>query len=99
LLRASVACALLAFVPAAAAHPQAGLGAFRVLPFLGPGFPGLPQTAHSTRQAALSPGPASVRVIGCADPGGGFNADVVAHRGYAYLGSWGNASGASSCPS
>jgi hypothetical protein len=30
-----------------------------------------------------------VRVLGHADPGVGFNADVVAHRGYAYLASWG----------
>lgn len=33
----------------------------------------------------------NVRTIGHADPGGGFNGDVVAHRGYAYLGSWGTA--------
>jgi hypothetical protein len=31
-----------------------------------------------------------VRVLGHADPGG-FNADVVAHGRYAYMGSWGNA--------
>lgn len=29
------------------------------------------------------------KTIGHADPGTGFNADVVAHRGHAYLGSWG----------
>jgi hypothetical protein len=38
-----------------------------------------------------------VRVLGHADPGGGFHADVVAHKGYAYLGSWG--AGAGRCPS
>lgn len=31
----------------------------------------------------------NVVVVGHADPGGGFNADVVAHRNFAYLGSWG----------
>lgn len=31
-----------------------------------------------------------VQVISHIDPGTGFNADVVAHRGYAYLGSFGN---------
>jgi hypothetical protein len=38
-----------------------------------------------------------VRLIGHADPGGGFHADVVAHKGFAYLGSWG--AGAARCPS
>lgn len=32
-----------------------------------------------------------VVTLGNADPGGGFNGDVVAHKGYAYLGSWGTA--------
>jgi hypothetical protein len=36
-------------------------------------------------------------VVGNADPGGGFHADVVAHRGHAYLGSWG--AGSARCPS
>jgi hypothetical protein len=31
----------------------------------------------------------NVQVLGHADPGLGFNADVVAHRGFAYLASWG----------
>jgi hypothetical protein len=31
----------------------------------------------------------NIRVLGHADPGGGFNGDVVAHGGFAYLGSWG----------
>jgi hypothetical protein len=31
----------------------------------------------------------NVQVLGHVDPGLGFNADVVAHRGYAYLASWG----------
>jgi hypothetical protein len=31
----------------------------------------------------------SLKVLGHTDPGTGFNADVFAHLGYAYLGSWG----------
>lgn len=38
-----------------------------------------------------------VTVLAHADPGGGFHADVVAHRNHAYLGSWG--AGAARCPS
>jgi hypothetical protein len=38
-----------------------------------------------------------VRLLGHADPGGGFHADVFAHGGHAYLGSWG--AGAARCPS
>lgn len=34
--------------------------------------------------------------LGHVDPGGGFNADVVAHEGVAYLGSWGTGG---NCPS
>ena len=47
---------------------------------------------HVSVAADRSP-PASsgnVRVLGHADPGTGFNADVVAHDGFAYMGSWGN---------
>lgn len=65
------------------------------------GFPG---------EAVGEPGPApepaprakatNVELLGHVDPGGGFNADVVAHRGFAYLGSWGNsAEGGIFCPS
>jgi len=52
------------------------------------------------------PGPAPARAtgagstrlepIGHADPGGGFNGDVVAHKDVAYLGSWGTTG---ACPS
>jgi hypothetical protein len=38
-----------------------------------------------------------VRVLGHADPGGGFHGDVFAHDRHAYLGSW--AAGAARCPS
>lgn len=37
------------------------------------------------------------RVVGHADPGGGFHADVFAYANHAYLGSWG--AGAARCPS
>lgn len=40
-----------------------------------------------------------VEVLGHADPGGGFHADVVAHRGFAYLGSWGAGTSGAFCPS
>jgi hypothetical protein len=45
------------------------------------------RSAHAHR-AALHPR-SSVELLSHVDPGTGFNADVVAHRGYAYLGSWG----------
>jgi hypothetical protein len=48
------------------------------------GQPGAPGAAPAGLAGAT---PATV--VGHADPGGGFNADVVAHDGYAYLGSWG----------
>lgn len=48
-------------------------------------------------QQVSEAGGEGVRVLGHADPGGGFHADVVAHKGFAYLGSW--AAGASRCPS
>lgn len=43
------------------------------------------KTSHRTRPALEK----RVTVLGHADPGLGFNADVVAHRGFAYLASWG----------
>ena len=59
------------------------------------GFPGKSlhesgQVAEETpsRESALAQQRKTV-VVGHADPGGGFNADVVAHRGFAYLASWG----------
>jgi len=33
--------------------------------------------------------PRTLRLLAHVDPGGAFNADVFAHRGFAYLGSWG----------
>jgi hypothetical protein len=43
--------------------------------------------AHAQQtQSQTTPG---VTVLGHIDPGTGFNADVVAHDGYAYLASWG----------
>jgi hypothetical protein len=50
--------------------------------------------AGASGAAAESSG---VRVLGHADPGGGFHADVVAHGNHAYLSSWG--AGAARCPS
>ena len=54
------------------------------------GFPGR-LTRGMAAELLASPQSVSknVNVIGHADPGGGFNADVVAHRNHAYLGSWG----------
>ena len=53
---------------------------------------------HGADAAQAEPGESEgVRVLGHADPGGGFHADIVAHKGYAYLGSWG--AGAARCPS
>ena len=77
--------ALLAFaaVPVLA-HPEYGGG-------LGPyeGFPG--QLGDPGAAPPESPRASSknINILGHADPGGGFNGDVVAHRGFAYLGSWG----------
>ena len=59
------------------------------------GFPGkLIRTSESLSVETLSSEAAlakrrNVIVVGHADPGAGFNADVVAHRQHAYLGSWG----------
>lgn len=82
---------------AATAHPERNLNGFPgpaivsgPLAGLGLAVPGLTSSAATSTNTTL---------VGHADPGGGFNADVVAHRGYAYLGSWGNASSAARCPS
>lgn len=59
------------------------------------GFPGQSlRAANGLEAEAISAEAAlakrrNVIVVGHADPGGGFNADVVAHRSFAYLGSWG----------
>jgi hypothetical protein len=55
---------------------------------------GLMRAAGSGSHAATAAKPPKakskhVRVLGHIDPGGGFNADVVAHRKFAYLASWG----------
>jgi hypothetical protein len=51
-------------------------------------------TGGAGAEAAESEG---AKLVGHLDPGGGFHADVVVHRGTAYLGSWG--AGAARCPS
>lgn len=59
------------------------------------GFPGkflregVMQAAESLSKEAVLAKQRNVVVVAHVDPGGGFNADVVAHRGFAYLGSWG----------
>jgi len=67
------------------------------------GFPGELQPGQPGPPPPASPRASSknVKVIGHVDPGGGFNADVVAHQGFAYLGSWGNSAGGAGafCPS
>ena len=56
-----------------------------------------PGTARdATLAAAESSG---VEVLAHVDPGGGFNADVVAHDDHAYLGSWGTFGPRRFCPS
>jgi len=62
-------------------------------------FPGVPLAAPPAGGALAYSRSHGVRVLGHADPGGGFNADVVAHRGFAYLASWGTpASDVHFCP-
>lgn len=80
----SAALALLISSGPAAAHPNEFELRIRVNLGLAPGQAGPP--------ALLSPRASSrnVETIGHANPGG-FNGDVVAHKGYAYLGSWGTA--------
>ena len=51
---------------------------------------GLRERPHAARDAARARATADrVKVLGHADPGGGFNADVFAYREFAYLASWG----------
>jgi len=85
LLIAAVAAIALLAAPASARKPQGhdidlGILRFAQEP---PGPPG-PAPAPSPRSKSKG-----VRVLAHADPGGGFNGDVVAHRGFAYLASWG----------
>jgi len=75
---AAAALGLLAFGNVAGASPDRDLGLARAA-----GEPGPP---HASPRIARS---SHARVLGHADPGGGFNGDVVAHRGFAYLASWG----------
>ena len=77
--------ALLVMLPLAAAHPGHGgdLGEFGGFPGESVGEPG-PLPPESPRASSKN-----IKVLGHADPGGGFNGDVVAHQGFAYLGSWG----------
>lgn len=59
------------------------------------GFPGKsigqgdPQAAETLSAEAALAKRRNIVVVGHADPGGGFNGDVVAHRKFAYLASWG----------
>ncbi len=86
----------LVLAPMAAADPghEGDLGELGGFPGASLGEPGpLPP-------ASLRASTRNIKVLGHADPGGGFNADVVAHRGFAYLGSWGNSFGEGAfCPS
>jgi hypothetical protein len=86
-LRLAVAAGLLLLVGAtgASAHPNEFELRLRVGLGLTPGELG-PSPALSPKAASRG-----TRTLGHADPGGGFNGDVVAHNGYAYLGSWGTA--------
>jgi hypothetical protein len=94
----SVVGALLLFAPAAVAHPRE-TGGFTAPAFAVPAFASGTVAALDGLSLSL-PTAQGFRAIGHADPGGGFNGDVVAHRGYAYLGSWGNgSSGGAYCPS
>lgn len=77
--------AALVLAGSVAAHPNEFELRMRVSLGLAPGPPG-PAPPISRRASSRD-----VTVLGHADPGGGFNADVVAHKGYAYLGSWGTA--------
>jgi len=79
--------AALALVVAAAApaHPEEFELRMRVGLGLEPGPLG-PSPLLSPRASSKG-----VEQLGHADPGGGFNGDVVAHKGHAYLGSWGTA--------
>jgi hypothetical protein len=44
--------------------------------------------ASGERRAAPAARKLHVQLLGHADPGGGYTADVAAHKGYAYLSSW-----------
>lgn len=82
----AAALVLLVATGGAAAHPDDFEVRIRInLGFMQPGPLG---PASPTSSKAKSKG---VQTLGHADPGGGFNGDVVAHKGYAYLGSWGTA--------
>jgi hypothetical protein len=59
------------------------------------GFPGKsipagePLAGNARAQGSVSTQLRNVVLVGHVDPGGGFNADVVAHKRFAYLASWG----------
>ena len=73
-------------VPLAAAHPGGhggDLSEFGGFPGASLGEPGsLPPESPRAKSK-------NIKILGHVDPGGGFNADIVAHQGFAYLGSWG----------
>ena len=83
LVLVSALAVVLVAVPGSAAHPNEFELRLRVSLGLEPGLPG-PSPPAAPR--ASSKGGVTV---GHANPGGGFNADVVAHKGYSHLGSWG----------
>src|SRR5439155_8350208 len=51
-------------------------------------FAGGAASGDRQRQAAPAVRKLHVQLLGHADPGGGYTADIVAHKGYAYLSSW-----------
>jgi hypothetical protein len=74
--------------------PIKGLAEYGGFPGQEMGEPG-PEPPQSPRASS-----SNIQLLGHADPGGGFNADVVSHRGHAYMGSWGTGFGDGSfCPS
>jgi hypothetical protein len=84
-----VAIALLG-VPnlAGADHGRLDLGDYAGFPGKSLRPAGLVATGALPVESALAQ-QREVTLVGHIDPGGGFNADVVAHRKYAYLASWG----------
>jgi hypothetical protein len=87
-LAVSVLVAVFALVSSAGAHEGTN----------GSKFPGVPLPARIPGSSPYSPS-SGVQVLAHVDPGGGFNSDVVAYNGFAYLGSWGVPSfGAEYCP-
>lgn len=82
LVAAAAGVLWLALAATATAGPGYDAGLLRAAAVtLGPPGPAPPAARRSKSKGT--------RLVGHVDPGEGFNADVVAHRGYAYLASWG----------